>query len=91
MPDYSPFVAILDPARSKLYLERIEETSWAGQVTQLAWDYRTRTGMWIDAPGRKRLYVCSIGVTHRRYWRLFQKGGGYKIDMRCAEHEVVLI
>lgn len=92
MPDYRPFVAAPDSARPKLFLGRIQTGVFAGlHASRLAWDVRTQTGMWVEAPGRKRLYVCSAGVTHRRYWRRFQKGGGYPIDMRCEEHEVELV
>ena len=45
--------------------------------------------LWVDTPHRQRPhYVCSAGVTHRRWWRLHQPGGSYPIELRCAEHEV---
>jgi hypothetical protein len=91
MPNYEPYVANLDLRRAPLYLSEV--AGWPGLPDNLAArraarDLKGHTGLWVNAPGRKRDYVCSRGVTHLRYWRRWQKGGGYPIDMRCEEHEI---
>jgi hypothetical protein len=55
-----------------------------GTGSFLAWD---QTGvMWIWAGVRRRIYVCSFGIEHRRYWRTHWQQG--RNDYVACDHEV---
>jgi hypothetical protein len=81
MPDYSPKVS--SGPRALLRLRVDPDVMPNGERT--GWDAQHR--MWIDTPVRRRSYICSRGVEHRRYWRLFYRHGD---DFAC-EHEVELL
>ena len=97
MPDYTPFVADLDPARPKLVLRDLRDTPWPGRMLAFgeSGEHEPRANyqnsLWVMAARRKRIYVCSVGVSHRRYWRRAQPGGSSPVELRCEEHEITFV
>jgi hypothetical protein len=88
MPDYTPFVATARPDRPKVILERTLDMLFDRGIRHYAWGVQGSVGIWQDAPGRRRLYVCSARVTHQCYWRQQQRGGNSPVELRCEEHEI---
>ena len=67
---------------------QVDELSSRLGLRRFAWD--TETGLfWIWVPSRIRTYVCSVGVSHRAYWRTHWRQG--RDDFVACEHEVEVL
>lgn len=83
MANYTPITGSAKQPPNPPFLRDMQPGGSEGSF--FAWD-RVSGFMWIWTKVRRRSYICSRGMEHRRYWRTHWEQGAY--DYVACDHEV---